>query len=224
MMEESHMHKRIAVTAAVDVIAGNADLLSEILLCLPARSLIRFTVVCKPWCSIITNMQFRLSHCRTLASSNALPPSGIYFYDCLTNLQKIESLPLIDNVTGLPPIQFLDKMAPKIGDTVKITQVKVTQSCKGLLMCIFTARTGVGNRNIKLGVVYNPAIKEYRPLPNPYDKYYEYVSYNLIYDPSEPPYYKALCVTRLSWDSEIDVSVYVPGSESWRYCCRSSAP
>ncbi|XP_059317551.1 F-box protein At5g07610-like isoform X2 [Lycium ferocissimum] len=222
-MDESHMHKKLAITAAVDVIAGNADLLYEILLCLPARSLIRFSIVCKLWRSIITSMQFRLSHCRTLAFSNALPPSGIYFYNCLTKPQKIESLPITDNVTSLPPIQFLDHMALNIRDTYEITQAKVTQSCNGLLMCVFTARTD--RITIKIGLVYNPANKEARLLPIPDKKYDEFVYYNLIPDPSEPPYYTALCVTRLgSWYSDIDVSVYVPGSESWRSCCRSSVP
>ncbi|XP_060212506.1 F-box protein At5g07610-like isoform X2 [Lycium barbarum] len=218
------MHKKLAITAAVDVIAGNADLLYEILLCLPARSLIRFSIVCKLWRSIITSMQFRLRHCRTLAFSNALPPSGIYFYNCLTKPQKIESLPITDNVTSLPPIQFLDHMAPNIRDTYEITQAKVTQSCNGLLMCVFTARTD--RITIKIGIVYNPAKKEARVLRSPYKKYDDkLVYYNLIFDPSEPPYYKVVCVTRLgSWFSDIDVSVYVPESKSWRSCCRSSVP
>ncbi|XP_059315593.1 F-box protein At5g07610-like [Lycium ferocissimum] len=223
-MEESHMHKRLAVTTAVDVIAGNADLLFEILLRLPARSLIRFSIVCKLWFSVITSMQFRLSHCRILAFSNALSPSGIYFYNCLTKSQKIESLAFADNVTSLPPIQFLDQMAPNIRDTYEITQAKVMQSCNGLLMYVFTSKTDVGI--IKIGIVYNPAKKEARVLRSPYKKYDDkFVYYNLISDPSEPPYYKVLCVTRLgSWFSDIDVSVYVPESESWSSCCRSSVP
>ncbi|XP_059317549.1 F-box protein At5g07610-like [Lycium ferocissimum] len=221
-MEESHMHKKLALTAAVDVIAGNADLLYEILLCLPARSLIRFSIVCKLWFSIITSMQFRLSHCRTLAFSNALPLSGIYFYNCLTNLQKIESLALADNVTSLPPLQFLDQFNLSIGSADDVTEFKVTQSCNGLLMCIFTVRSHVGT--IKRGIVYNPANKEVLLLPTPYKKYDGCICYNLISDPSEPPYYKALCVTRLGgWYSNIDVSVYVPGSNSWRSYCRVAA-
>ncbi|XP_009773038.1 F-box protein At5g07610-like isoform X1 [Nicotiana tabacum] len=229
MVEERHMHKRLAATAAVDVIAGNADLLSQILLHLPARSLIRFSPVCKLWFSIITSMQFRLSHSRTLAFSNTLTPSGIYFYNCLTNLQKVESLPLTANVTSLPPLQLVDHMAATLGDTlkdlqVKDTQVKITQSCNGLLMCVITCKTGVSN--IRRGIVYNPANKGCHLLPTPYDnKYSEVVCYNLIVDPLEPPYYKAVRIKHVNtYSSNIEVSVYVPGSESWRSCCRFSRP
>ncbi|XP_016438021.1 F-box protein At5g07610-like isoform X1 [Nicotiana tabacum] len=223
------MHKRLVVTSAVDVIAGNADLLYEILLRLPARSLIRFSLVCKFWCSIITSIQFRFSHSRTLAFSNALTPSGIYFYNCLTDPQKVESLPLTDNVTSLPPLEVVDHMAATLGDAlkdlhVKDTQVKVTQSCNGLLMCVITCKTGVSN--IRRGMVYNPANKGCHLLPTPYDnKYSEVVCYNLIVDPLEPPYYKAVCIKHVdSYSSDVEVSVYVPGSESWRSCCRFSLP
>uniref|UniRef100_A0A1S4BBV1 F-box protein At5g07610-like n=1 Tax=Nicotiana tabacum TaxID=4097 RepID=A0A1S4BBV1_TOBAC len=220
-MAESHTDKRLAVIVTVDIIAGNADLLSEILLHLPARSLIRFSPVCKLWFSIITSMQFRLSHSRTLAFSNTLTPSGIYSYNCLTNLQKVESLPLSDNVTSLPPLPLLDPIALKKGDAIEVMQVKVMQSCNGLLMCVIKTEAG----NIKLGIVYNPANKEWCPLPSPYDKYYSNVYYNLIFDPSEPPYYKALCIKCLgSYWLDVEVSVYVPGSESWRSCCRFSPP
>ncbi|OIT03274.1 PREDICTED: F-box protein At5g07610-like [Nicotiana attenuata] len=224
-MEESHIDKRLVVTAAVDVIAGNVDLLSEILLRLPARSLIKFSLVCKLWFSIINSMQFRVSHCRALAFSSAPTPSGIYFYNCLTNLQKVESLPLTYNVTSLPPLQFLE-VAANIGDGIK-----VTQSCNGLLMCVISTKTEVSE--LKLGIVYNPAKNEYHKLPNPYVMYYEVVyGYSLIFDPSEPPYYKALCIKRLGTTfkghffgtSDYEVSVYVPGNKSWRSCCRFSPP
>ncbi|XP_060212503.1 F-box protein At5g07610-like [Lycium barbarum] len=220
-MEESHMHKRLAVTSGVNVIAGNIDLLSEILLRLPARSLIRFSLTCKLWFYIITGTQFRLSHCRTLALSNALPYSGVYFYNSLTNLQNIDSVPLTGNVTNLPPLPLLDQMAAKTG-----YPVKVTQSCNGLLMCVISSRTEVSD--LKLGFVCNPAKNEYHPLPGPYDKNYEVVcGYNLIFDPSEPPYYKVFCIKRLGTtfrgfsfgSTDLEVSVYVPGSESWRSCC-----
>ncbi|MCD7447240.1 hypothetical protein HAX54_026359 [Datura stramonium] len=221
-MEENHMHKRLAVTTAVDVIVGNIDLLSQILLYLPARSLIRFCLVCKLWFYIITRTQFRLSHCRTLALSNALPHSGVYFYNCLTNLQKIDSIPLNDNVTSLPPVPLLDQVAAKTGSSIK-----VTQSCNGLLMCVITSKNEVSD--LKLGFVCNAAKNEYHPLPNPYVKYYEVVyGYYLIFDPSEPPYYKAFCIKRLGTtfrgfffgSRDVEVSVYVPGTESWRSCCR----
>ncbi|XP_059317555.1 F-box protein At5g07610-like isoform X1 [Lycium ferocissimum] len=220
-MEDSQMYKKLLVTAAVNVIAGNVDLLSEILLRLPARSLIRFSIVCKLWCSIITGIQFRLSHCRSLAFSNALSPSGIYFYNYLT-YQKIISLPLADNATSLPPLPLLDQFINSSigGDTV--TEFKVTQSCNGLLMCIFTASTT--RITIKKGIVYNPANGECCLLPT-YKKCDQFVYYNLISDPSEPPYYKVLCLTRMGYGySDIDVSVYVPKSYSWRSCCHFSAP
>lgn len=70
------MDNKLLVIAAVEVIARNADILSEILVRLPARSLIRFSVVCKLWYSIITSMYFRVRHSRCLAFSNALIPPG----------------------------------------------------------------------------------------------------------------------------------------------------
>ncbi|MCD7447239.1 hypothetical protein HAX54_026358 [Datura stramonium] len=229
-MEESNMHKNLAVIAAVDVIASNADLLSEILLRLPARSLIRFSIVCKRWFNIITRRQFSLSHSRTLALSNGLSPSGIYFYNCLTKLQKIESLSLTDdNVISLPSLQFLDELTNIIiinGDhIVEVDEFRVTQSCNGLLMCLFTTTSDAVTT--RKGFVYNPANKASRVLPPVYENCAdEFVYYNLISDPSKPPYYKVLCVARIdnNWYSDIDASVYEPGSDSWRRCCTVSAP
>ncbi|XP_055809462.1 F-box protein At5g07610-like [Solanum dulcamara] len=221
-MEESQMNKRLHVTTSMDVIFGNVDLLSEILLRLPARSLIRFGLVCKLWLYITTRTQFRLNHCRTLALSNTLPHSGVYFYNNLTNLQRIDSVTLNDNVTSLPPVPLLDQMAAKTG-----SPVKVTQYCNGLLMCVITSKNEVSD--LKLGFVYNPAKNEYHPLPNPYVKYYELIyGYYLMFDPLEPPYYKVYCVKRLGTtfrgfffgSRDLEISVYVPGTDSWRSCCR----
>ncbi|KAF3636313.1 hypothetical protein FXO37_25481 [Capsicum annuum] len=42
----------------------------------------------------------RIRHSRCLAFSNALPPMGINFYNCLAKVQKLESLSLTDNGSG----------------------------------------------------------------------------------------------------------------------------
>ncbi|KAF3624086.1 hypothetical protein FXO38_30436 [Capsicum annuum] len=210
------MDKKLVI-AAVDVIASNTDILCEILVRLPASSLIRFSAVCKLWYSIIMSMPFRIHHSRCLAFANALPPTGIYFYNCLAKVQNLESLSLTDNVSSLPPLHDELTTSTTIGgDVVEVIDFKVTQSCNGLFMCILTERSNTSTS--RKGLVYNPVNKFRYVLPTcTMSDEWEY--YNLISYP-EPPYYKALCATYLA-GGNLGVSsmgLYMLEGDSWRHC------
>ncbi|KAF3624085.1 hypothetical protein FXO38_30435 [Capsicum annuum] len=78
-------------------------------------------------------MPFRILHSRCLAFPNAVPPTGIYFYNWLAKVQNLESLSLTDNASSLPPLQDELTTSTTIGgDVVEVIDFKVTQSCNGL--------------------------------------------------------------------------------------------
>ncbi|KAK9286946.1 hypothetical protein L1049_015354 [Liquidambar formosana] len=56
--------KRSLHSPAAETVAGNGDLLSEILLRLPVRSLMRFESVSKKWLSLISDPHFAQDHTR----------------------------------------------------------------------------------------------------------------------------------------------------------------
>lgn len=85
-------------------------------------------------------------------------------------------------------------------------------------MCILTVRSNTGGTSRK-GLVYNPVNKFFHILPI-FKKNDECVYYNLIPDPSGPPYYKVLCVVNLDiLHSALNMGLYMLESDSWRYCC-----
>ncbi|THF96020.1 hypothetical protein TEA_027285 [Camellia sinensis var. sinensis] len=87
---------------AVEVIS-NVDLLSEILLRVPTKSLIRFKCVSKHWLSLISDSQFSSNHTRR---TNISVISGLYFYSNWM-LKDVNSVSLQSHST-LPPFTFLD--------------------------------------------------------------------------------------------------------------------
>ncbi|XP_028101414.1 putative F-box/kelch-repeat protein At1g12870 [Camellia sinensis] len=107
---------------AVEVIS-NVDLLSEILLRVPTKSLIRFKCVSKHWLSLISDSQFSSNHTRR---TNISVISGLYFYSNWM-LKDVNSVSLQSHST-LPPFTFLD------GVGEESTRMFVN-SCNGLLLC-----------------------------------------------------------------------------------------
>ncbi|KAF7152485.1 hypothetical protein RHSIM_Rhsim01G0014000 [Rhododendron simsii] len=75
----------LEILPAVEVIANNVDLLTEILLRLPAKSLIRFKSVSKHWFSLISNSQFSITHTRRN------PNPSISYFSCMPHEQPIPS-------------------------------------------------------------------------------------------------------------------------------------
>ena len=113
---------------AAEVIAGNAELLTEILIRMPAKSLIRFKCVSKDWFSLISNSPFSCNH------SNRYPSalfSGL-FINPVTSFddEKVKSVALHSQHQSLPTLSLLDGVEYGSGT------FRIEDSCKGLLLCL----------------------------------------------------------------------------------------
>ncbi|KAI8570222.1 hypothetical protein RHMOL_Rhmol01G0017300 [Rhododendron molle] len=109
------------ISPAAELISGNVDLLTEIFLRLPAKSLIRFKSLSKHWLSLVSHPQFSAKH----SSRNPRPSiSGLYFY----HRSSLESLSLHGR-KNLLSIPFVD--GPEGTGSIP----RIRNSCNGLLLC-----------------------------------------------------------------------------------------
>ncbi|KAJ4840358.1 hypothetical protein Tsubulata_007628 [Turnera subulata] len=185
----------------IDTIANNDDLLKEILLRLPIKSLLKFKTVSKHWLSLISNPHFSRfyrphsnSPCALfLRSSNRPlnPEYGFYTLQTSTNSNA--------------PFKTLTF-------TVDSGGIEIIQSCNGLLLCA-TFRTRY--RSKRNYYVYNPTTRHYTTLPHPLPGRISGVS--LAFDPSKSPHYKAVCVTNSrSLRNHLQIQIYSSETGPWR--------
>ncbi|GMP36193.1 hypothetical protein CsSME_00008398 [Camellia sinensis var. sinensis] len=197
---------------AVEVIS-NVDLLSEILLRVPTKSLIRFKCVSKHWLSLISDSQFSSNHTRR---TNISVISGLYFYSNWM-LKDVNSVSLQSHST-LPPFTFLD------GVGEESTRMFVN-SCNGLLLCSKIYRQHY--------IVCNPTTQKYTALParvgTSFRLFYDKFGAYLAFEPSKSPRYKVVLV-----DYSLDyagssgrsylIDIYSSESASWKHVCVSAPP
>ncbi|KAF7154597.1 hypothetical protein RHSIM_Rhsim01G0013400 [Rhododendron simsii] len=166
------------ISPAAELIANNVDLLTEILVRLPAKSAIRFKCVSKQWLSLVSESQFSINH----SARNPRPSStsGLYVY--------IEGTQTFVSLQGprhnLPSISFLDGLRER-------STIKVAHSCNGLLLCYINS---IEDGYFQQFIVCNPTTKKYTLLPKP-DGLVNGWSGCLVFDPSKSPrHYKVVIV------------------------------
>ncbi|MED6124431.1 hypothetical protein PIB30_058818 [Stylosanthes scabra] len=94
-----HRHRH----SSGDGVLGDEDLLTEILVRLPVKALLRCKCVCKKWKSLISDPQFgyrnTLGLCRNPKHNPYLNPSGIMVRPSNLALQKVNIIPFSNNNT-----------------------------------------------------------------------------------------------------------------------------
>ncbi|KAF5956695.1 hypothetical protein HYC85_003920 [Camellia sinensis] len=112
---------------AAELIANNSDLLTEILIRVSAKSLIRFKSVSKQWLSLISDSQFASDHARRNHHSSV---SALYFYSNRWSPdEQLQSVSIAGHQTLLPTLSFLD------GVVVSSSATTIECSCNGLILC-----------------------------------------------------------------------------------------
>lgn len=200
-----------------EVIANNQDLLTEILLRLPIKSLLIFKSVSKHWLSLITNPNFSL---RRTPYPN--PASGLFLQT--PNIVRRMHNPEYDFIslnqnTSNPsksPFKTLNFVHDRYG-------IQILQSCNGLLLCSsFDARV---QKRVKY-YVYNPTTKQYTTLPQlkaHSGNIGMIFGVNLAFDHSMSPHYKVICIRRLNFAQyDIDylhcqIEIYSSEAGPWRH-------
>ncbi|KAL7224543.1 hypothetical protein ACSBR1_025915 [Camellia fascicularis] len=169
--------------ASEEVIASNEDLLTEILVRLPTKSLIRFKSVSKNWLHLISDSHFALNHSRRIHNFSMI--SGLFFYYdySYTELHSV-SLHAYPN-RNLPTLSFLDAVG---GDH----PFRIRSACNGLILC--QNYQIVCNRFRKNYVVCNPTTQKFTLLPQLDCLSLSYGSFGvyLAFDPSKSPHYKVV--------------------------------
>ncbi|PON92420.1 F-box domain containing protein [Trema orientale] len=190
-------------THSAETIACNDDLLDEILLRLPIKSLIRFKSVSKHWLSLISAPKFALRR-----NPNPGPASGLFLKRPFR--PEFEFLNLDRTSESGATLRSLDFAA---GDT--FVGVGIVQSCNGLMLC--------SAQSVEPGdcYVYNPTINRHRiipPIPPARSGASRTVfGLSLAFDPSKSPHYSVVCVRSCDTRSDqYQLEVYSSETRRWR--------
>ncbi|EXC20947.1 F-box protein [Morus notabilis] len=207
---------------SAEAIAQNEDILHEILLRLPIKSLMRFKSVSKPWLSHITSTNFvrnRTAYCNQSISGLILRRRsrpylhGIPEFDYF-NLSGGESSAIS---SGVPftngRLTFTDGGKSAIG---------ILQSSNGLLLCTKVLKrsyfqTPASPREC---YIYNPATRRYSVLPRNISSSAKVLGFSLAFDPSKSPYYEVICVCGDSNSRDNNdqhwIEIYSSETRRWR--------
>lgn len=182
---------KLEICWSAEIIASNLDLLTEILLWAPAKSLLKFKCVSKRWHSLISDPKFCISHARCQRMLNRTA-------DALMLSNGYKSTPEFH----LVPLKHSTKVP--FFDYFNVSEVTIIHSCNGLLLCCcklmldkpkFVKTTQMKNdgRYEFRYFVCNPTTKEFKILSPPKPAY---LSLSLAFDPLISPYYKVVCICK----------------------------
>lgn len=171
------------ISPAAESIANNVDLLTEILLRLPATHTIRFKIVSKHWLSLLSDSHFAADH----SIRNPIPSISAFYFNS-------EGTPVpVSLHGGRLSIPSLSSFLYGIGEPSRTT---VVHSFNGLLLCCDShfpvSCYGKGRQYI----ICNPTTKQYTILPisHPFESYKRrlytaaYWHAYLALDPSRSPH------------------------------------
>ncbi|XP_009593722.1 F-box protein At5g07610-like [Nicotiana tabacum] len=186
-------------------VLSNQELLTEILLRLPVKSLGRCKCVSKKWSSLITSPEF------TRLRVPCFNPARALFLHCsslLTNpFHQFVSLSLENPIQA--PFQKLSFIHDPSG-------IRILQSCNGLLLCC-SFRAHEPNRNY---YIYNPTTQQFITLPKPGGKRQiskVILGMKLAFDPWKSPHYKVVCTRRSEKAPEhYQIEIYSSETMKWR--------
>jgi hypothetical protein len=188
-------------SVSAETIGNNEDLIRQIFILLPVKLLIRFKVVSKHWSSLISDSQFARE--RTKRLNPNITPSGLFFYNFLSKSKEIEYVSLDESHSRVrvPSLSFLEIVASG-------AQIRILQSCNGLLLCRFTLETDKY-------CVCNPTTRNHKIIPQYCLKLGETVGgVALVFDPWVSPYYKVVCVFG-NLDHGSRLEIYSSETDKW---------
>ncbi|KAL8489017.1 hypothetical protein ACS0TY_024600 [Phlomoides rotata] len=175
---------------SASIIGSNDDLLTEILILLPATSLIRFKLVSKHWKSLISAKSFTSRHFRRRPEPQQSFILGVrgrsQFFICHPTVKKL--------------VRFRFRLAHE--------HVKILQACNGLLLL----ETGEFVSGSKDYYVFNPITNRYRQIHHADS----YTAPCLLFDPSKSEHYRVVLFKKTSNFSAIRFSVYDSSTHEWR--------
>ncbi|GKB91214.1 retrovirus-related pol polyprotein from transposon TNT 1-94 [Tanacetum coccineum] len=216
MSGEGRVSKRLitdtrnnVLISSANAVLSNADLLTEILLLLPAISLFLYKSVSKQWLSVITCPTFTL---RLSQKPNVDPPSGFFVWGPKRKSKR--------NMFEYNFISFDIRIPSKISTVFTFSSkapAKVLHSCNGLLLCYITPDKFL---------VYNPCVNLFKMLPQPHMSNLELFSFTggirLVFDPTKSPHYKVVRAQLVTDDNDVSsyilIETYSSEIGNWSVC------
>ncbi|WVZ07473.1 hypothetical protein V8G54_020819 [Vigna mungo] len=191
------------------------EVIREILLRLPVKSLLRFKCVSKSWLSLISDPQFGVSHYDLAAT----PTHRILMRSNDFYAQSIDSnAPFIDSGEGslcllravhllLPP-----PSPPRIPDFFHFddfrNQPHILGSCRGFILLYYERSDDL--------ILWNPSIGVHKQLPHfQYDNITREFLYGFGYDPSKDDYLITIIPFSSSFSAEIETHIFSFKIASW---------
>ncbi|XP_074362798.1 F-box protein At5g07610-like [Apium graveolens] len=194
--------KSSAIIASAVIVASSEDLLIQILLLVPIKTLMGFNSVSKQWLSLITDPRFiRLRY--------PLPPSASALFFRSSSCSSNPDYQFISlDITEVSPIPF--KTLNFTRDPLS-SGISVLQSCNGLLLCASHQAREFNRRYY----VYNPTTSQFATLPRIRREYSKHVlGMSLAFDSLKSPSYKVVCVRTSG--KLLQIEIYSSETQLWR--------
>ncbi|CAK7341635.1 unnamed protein product [Dovyalis caffra] len=154
--------QRVSLSSA-EIIAGNQDLLTEILIRVPAKPLLKFKCVSKQWLSLISDPKFCIwnaSHQRILNPT----PDALLLNNFYSSTPTFQFVPLEgDGASSYSKVAVFDDL-----NVSPYFRLKIKNSCNGLILCmsIFCGR-GFDDAGSELKVMNRPHCESLKIMPMP---------------------------------------------------------
>ncbi|XWS64937.1 hypothetical protein CRYUN_Cryun05aG0047300 [Craigia yunnanensis] len=188
--------------SSAETIANNQDILTQILIRIPSKPLLKLKLISKQWLSLISSLQFSHSHSLHHQNQGFLTPTALFLG--IGNYYRppfeLPVLPL-NPQTKVPILDFIDD-----------PHFKILQSCNGLLLghCYYKRNEGLRY------FICNPTTRKFKMISLPVSQSGSLRAVNLAFDPIKSPYYKVICVRKLlSPSNRFGIYIYSSKSDEW---------
>ncbi|KAK1362949.1 F-box domain containing protein [Heracleum sosnowskyi] len=206
------------ITSSSQVVLDDEDLLTLILLHVPGKNLMSLKCVSRKWHSVIT-----ASHFIHLRNSLPVRASGLFIQRPLSAgvSNEVYFVPLDDQNASSPfrNITFAH-------DPVGHEEIRILQSCNGLLLCSTAIYKPTKRRNC---YVYNPSTNALATLPkHPLSRAKSgFCHIGLSFDPSKSVHYKVIAFLFTSQSPSENVGnfhIYSSETGTWKASVQSFTP
>ncbi|KAL2489165.1 F-box/kelch-repeat protein [Forsythia ovata] len=150
------------------------EIITEILLRLPVKSLLKFRCVSKLWLSLISTPGFMKTHLK-ISSNNNIYSHNNLIVGCSSDSLDLFTCPLFDEIDENPSMETVPFDYPLLDP---VSKLRIVGSCNGLVCLVLGLNTVI---------ILNPATRKSRELPISSTNVFD-TEYGFAYDESNDNY------------------------------------
>ncbi|XP_050217274.1 F-box protein At5g07610-like [Mercurialis annua] len=197
--------------SSAETIANNLDLLNELLLRLPAISLLKFKCVSKQWLQFISDPKFCTSHTRRHLNPNSTSPAGL-FLDKQFSFLPLDPHKYDDLSTKIHALDYMNNGG----------EIQIEQSCNGLLLYSYSEERDFESCILyglygKVYFICNPTTKQFKRVQFSKENEFFVRAVFLAFDPSKSPHYKLILFYSFTQMRRVNfqLDMYSSETDSW---------